>query len=783
MPARPATRASATSGRQRLLLLALGCALPVAVEILLRSLGFGGAPPLTVAAFPGSVGPAATLRQVNPALAEPFFTRPGRRGETLLGGHRAELVRLPKPEETWRLVLVGDSTAEGFPLPRNLTAASFLAELLREAAVGRQVEVVNLGVTAVASFPVREIGIAALAELEPDLLVVYTGHNEFFGAGGVASWQRMGTRPAVLEAVYALRRSASFQALQAVLPDREAAAPSPAQLIDVMAAVEQVEPGGALHDRASRLLAANVRALAEAARERGVPVVVSTLVSNERDLAPLSSFEENLPAAARPPFRARLAEAAALVKRDPGAALDALAELAAAAPRHAGVAFAMARAKEASGDAAGATLSYRRARDLDAMPWRAASRQNEVLRQVAEGSGAFLADAEARFAAAASPAPGWDLFFDHLHPNLRGQELLAEAVFETIVEHRLLPLSGEPEARRADWRLLAQRLGANPLEHYLLLGKMGAFFERGPLAANNPRAAPRFEAAAQRLLASFDGLERAAVDRWRAASHRVGLFLPISWFGGVAALEAGVSVRAAGYLWSATASAPPLTEERAAATLLEALALARSGAPETAARLGSYLAEAEREAASARPPSAVRLRAHAGLLALARLPERARALDERAEALAGGLSPLAQIYYEALPPAREILAGETSRTLALRAASPSAPQCYVLSLATRGRPGHGASVDLHTAPHRLIGALERLQALAASSPWLRRARITSLVAGPAINVKPAVARAAVEVEIDGAWSLEAIRPGLLAELGSEASSGTLASAACRASGE
>jgi hypothetical protein len=123
-----------------------------------------------------------------------------------------------------------------------------------------------------------------------------------------------------------------------------------------------------------------------------------------------------------------------------------------------------------------------------------------------------------------------------------------------------------------------------------------------------------------------------------------------------------------------------------------------------------------------------------------------------------------------------------SPTPASRSAS-GAPQCFVLSLAAHGRPGHGASVDLHTAPHRLIGALDRLAALSESSAWLRRTRITSLVAGPAINVKPAVARAEVEIEIDGAWSLEAIRPGLLAELGSEASSGTLASAPCRESGE
>ena len=69
-------------------------------------------------------------------------------------------------------------------MPRNLTSARFLEAWLQELLPERKVEVVNLGVAAVASFPVRKLAEQALDQLQPDLLLLYGGHNEFYGALG-----------------------------------------------------------------------------------------------------------------------------------------------------------------------------------------------------------------------------------------------------------------------------------------------------------------------------------------------------------------------------------------------------------------------------------------------------------------------------------------------------------------------------------------------------------------------------------------------------------------------
>ena len=51
----------------------------------------------------------------------------------------------------------------------------------------KNIEVVNCGITAITSYSVLDICDEILEKYKPDLLVVYTGHNEFYGVFGSAS--------------------------------------------------------------------------------------------------------------------------------------------------------------------------------------------------------------------------------------------------------------------------------------------------------------------------------------------------------------------------------------------------------------------------------------------------------------------------------------------------------------------------------------------------------------------------------------------------------------------
>src|SRR5947207_860757 len=112
---------------------------------------------------------------------------------------------------------MAESAIKGFPEPRNLAASAFLADMLKDAWPDRKVEIINLGTTAVASFPVLEILTEAL-NYTPDLVVVYTGHNEFFGTYGVASRGWAGSKPWMLKANRAMHSLALVQGIEKILP-------------------------------------------------------------------------------------------------------------------------------------------------------------------------------------------------------------------------------------------------------------------------------------------------------------------------------------------------------------------------------------------------------------------------------------------------------------------------------------------------------------------------------------------------------------------------------------
>ncbi|QDU65379.1 GDSL-type esterase/lipase family protein [Engelhardtia mirabilis] len=140
------------------------------------------------------------------------------------GGYRtAMFVRdvdekvIPPKSETLRVVMLGGSNTEGFP-------SGWLGERLTEAGatLGKTVEVINLGRRGYGSGRVRVLLPQAL-ELEPDLLVVYSGHNEFVEASfrmdlEQASGEVEGGSLAAVDRI--ARNLASYRSLQGWFGDR-----------------------------------------------------------------------------------------------------------------------------------------------------------------------------------------------------------------------------------------------------------------------------------------------------------------------------------------------------------------------------------------------------------------------------------------------------------------------------------------------------------------------------------------------------------------------------------
>ncbi len=506
----------------RILSIALPFLLLTAMEGGLRLGGWGGYPPFLREA--GRLPSGATLCLVEPAAAKPYFfanpDRPGYADQTHF--------RMPKPADTVRIFLVGESAAKGYPQPRNLSMAVFLTEMLQSAWPGRTVEILNLGITAVASFPLVYQVRDAL-RYDPDLFIFYVGNNEFFGAYGTGSLNAAGILPPrALWILRALRGSALFQALNETL---RPTSDEHQTLMEQMIGRAAIPADSPLRAAAARNLEENLVAMLAQAHAAGIPAIVCTTASNEADLAPLGAEDETGadPSQLADARRWR-AEGEARLARDPAAAAAAFRRAAELTPRSAPAHFRLGRALAAAGDPAGAREAFLAARDLDTLPWRPTSQTEAAIRSAALRTGAPLCDLAQRFRQASPQgATGNEAADDHVHLTLRGQSFAARCLAEAIdALPGPLRVSAEALAALPNDDELAQRLGANPYDEYRVNHTLRVLFGVDFMRRSNPEALARVDRACRRAEAQMSPGVREAARQWQTMRPHAGGLRPIA---------------------------------------------------------------------------------------------------------------------------------------------------------------------------------------------------------------------------------------------------------------
>ena len=509
----------------RLLTALVGLGLVVGIEGLLRFVPEVGPAPLVVArAERGD----KVLHAVNRFYSQRFFF--GQRGRLAAAGQMAERSFIkPAISNLYRVVFVGASTVQGFPHPRRLAAASFLEAMLQDALPNRTVEVFNLGITSIASFAVAEVVADALV-LEPDLVVVYTGHNEFYGIYGVGDH----ATPRYNQLDYALRQLHLTHLLQGAVRSFEGEGSS-TDLLKLMAQRGEVPVDSPRRRAAEVHLRENLRRIAKTCKNAGVPLVLCTLAANDAGFAPVGSSAVGLQGTPGRQWSERMEGAAARLTRDyvsleaAEAALAMLDQATALSAEHAWLWYLRGLALQRLSREDEAYSAFRKARDLDTMPWRAPTAHSEIIRTAARESGVILADVEAAFAAAASPqGVGWQWAVDHVHFSVPGQALLARVILSSIGELAsatgpqidLDLLRNDEEYRRL--------FGDLPAERAILQRKMANMLREKPMDrynAHNARYLQQLTAMEwQRLVPA----EQQGIKAWMQQGKRVSLALTVA---------------------------------------------------------------------------------------------------------------------------------------------------------------------------------------------------------------------------------------------------------------
>ena len=294
-----------------------------------------------------------------------------------------------KPEGVVRIFSLGGSTTYGRPFDDTVSFSGWLRELLAEVDPATTFEVINAGGVSYASYRVAAVFEELLA-YEPDVFVIYTGHNEFlerrtYGAlMGAPSWARA--------AGGLLSRTHTFRTGMALLRGRVEKAVLPAEVdavLDNSAGPERYHRDDALADAVVEHFERNLERMTVLAHSAGVKIVLVTPASSLRDCRPFK---------AEPP-----------------------------AERDANAWYARAEELFRQGSFEESQKAYQRALDEDVCPLRATTPIVEAVRRVARREGVALVDFEGIVRERSEHGiPGKDWFIDHVHLTEEGYELLAE---------------------------------------------------------------------------------------------------------------------------------------------------------------------------------------------------------------------------------------------------------------------------------------------------------------------------------------------------------------------
>jgi len=195
----------------------------------------------------------------------------------------------------------------------------------------------------------------------------------------------------------------------------------------------------------------NLRDILRLAQKAGVKVVVSSVGSNLKDCAPFASlYGPTLTESDRAAWEQTYQEAIAL--ESAGNLAEAIARYVQAGRinnDYAELQFRLANCYLALSNHSDALRWFEVARDSDALAFRADSHLNQIIRQIGgtnytsptisrHNTNIFFADAAQTLAQQSERGiPGSDLFYEHVHLNLKGNYLLARTTGNEVI--KLLP--------------------------------------------------------------------------------------------------------------------------------------------------------------------------------------------------------------------------------------------------------------------------------------------------------------------------------------------------------
>lgn len=405
-------------------------------ELVLRVSGFGHQYPLFIEAS-SPLKAQSTLSgsylQPNPEVVKRFFHlpefAPPVEPDTFL-------FKQEKQKGTYRIVLMGGSSAAGFPYGRFGSPAGLLKQQLKSVYPDKNIEVLSVAMASINTYALLDFT-QEVIDIQPDLVLIYAGHNEYLGVMGVGSVYSQSNSRATNLLFLKLKELRLFQLVQGLYywlkPQTEPFNHNDSSRT-VMASVakeKNIPLDSELYAAGKTQFKENLSTIVKLFSQADIPVLLSSIASNERNQAPFESMNSTSANSLISPDKPRSSQR--IIQQ--GVSLIENGE------QSADLAFAIAQAYEKTNQMSDALTYYKKARDYDLLRFRAPSEFNDIIAEIAASHKLVtFVDADEKLRNDTETGIiGEEHMLEHLHPNTRGYFMIALSYLEGIVDGQFLP--------------------------------------------------------------------------------------------------------------------------------------------------------------------------------------------------------------------------------------------------------------------------------------------------------------------------------------------------------
>jgi len=315
-----------------------------------------------------------------------------------------------KKKDAFRIFVLGGSSAAGFPYSPNGTFSRYIRQRLELLYPEIPIEVINVAITATNSYTIRDL-LPGIVEQKPDLVLIYAGHNEYYGALGVGSLENFGDSRKFVHFIIWLNKFKTaelvrnlFGSVSSLFSNDSAQSTKRGGTLMARIVKDQlIEFNSEAFNTGINQFNGNLEDILEMANEFNIPVIIGTLVSNLKHQLPFESEK----------FSDR--ESADSI-------------------------FYRGQYQVNQKNFKLADSLLRAAKDLDALRFRAPEKMNSIIKDLALKYKCAVVNLDSAFNKESPHGiVGNNLLVDHLHPTLSGYFLMGRIYFEEMKGLGYLP--------------------------------------------------------------------------------------------------------------------------------------------------------------------------------------------------------------------------------------------------------------------------------------------------------------------------------------------------------